>query len=404
MRIIYIHQYFKTPEEGGAIRSYYISQAMKKRGFEVEIISAHNKKKYLKKVIDGVTVHYLPVAYNNSFGFFKRISSYTAFVVRSIRLLKRLPEPNLLYISSTPLTVGYIGLWYQRKKEVPYFFEVRDLWPEAPIQMGYFKDPFSKTILRNFERNIYKYAQKIITLSPGMRDSVIKTAPSKAVHLVPNMSDVDFFQVKARPDDNTSSNLPFTISYIGAIGKVNHLEYFLTLAAASLQKGLKIRFLIAGDGAEKSRLQKLSTRQRLNNITFLGHLNKNGIRDLLSESDAVYISFKGLPILETNSPNKFFDALAAAKMCITNTRGWLSDLITKYQLGFYSDPDHPDHFIENIRPYLEQRSLAVKAGQNSRKLAENEFQVKKLTDRLCNLIESTPDIPANTESAYTLTH
>lgn len=76
MKIIYIHQYFLTEEEGGAIRSFYISQALKKRGHDVHIITAHNKPHQEKKTIEGTTVYYLPVSYDNSYGFFKRILAF----------------------------------------------------------------------------------------------------------------------------------------------------------------------------------------------------------------------------------------------------------------------------------------------------------------------------------------
>ncbi|HSZ71273.1 MAG TPA: hypothetical protein VK750_01270, partial [Cytophagaceae bacterium] len=68
MKVIYIHQYYLTQEQGGAIRSYYISQALKEKGHDVHIITAHNKPHRETKTIDGTTVHYLPVGYDNSFG------------------------------------------------------------------------------------------------------------------------------------------------------------------------------------------------------------------------------------------------------------------------------------------------------------------------------------------------
>ena len=73
MKILYVHQYFKTPQEGGAIRSYYLSKCLVDNGFEVELITAHNEQGYRKVEIDGVIVHYLPVYYSNDLGFFKRI-------------------------------------------------------------------------------------------------------------------------------------------------------------------------------------------------------------------------------------------------------------------------------------------------------------------------------------------
>lgn len=71
MKILYIHQYFKTPDEGGANRSYFMAQALKAKGHEVEMLTAHNEQTAISKTVDGLKVHYLAVHYENQFGFLK---------------------------------------------------------------------------------------------------------------------------------------------------------------------------------------------------------------------------------------------------------------------------------------------------------------------------------------------
>lgn len=136
MRIIYIHQYFVTPEEGGAVRSYHLAKGMVDAGMDVELITTHPNSQYLQKEIEGIKVHYLPIPYDNNFGFLRRLRAFYAFVHQAKRLIKKLALPDLLYITSTPLTTGLIGLWAKRKLQLPFIFEVRDLWPEAPVQVG----------------------------------------------------------------------------------------------------------------------------------------------------------------------------------------------------------------------------------------------------------------------------
>ena len=127
MRIIYLHQYFKTPEDGGAIRSYYIAKAMIDRGIEVEMITAHNLPNYQKTIIEGIVVHYLPVSYKNEFGFIKRLYAFAKFAWSSYRFIARIPQADLVYATSTPLTIGLTALKVFRKHNIPYYFEVRDL-------------------------------------------------------------------------------------------------------------------------------------------------------------------------------------------------------------------------------------------------------------------------------------
>ncbi len=123
MRIIYLHQYFKTPQTGGAIRSYHLAKGMVDAGHEVEMITAHNEPRYEIRDVDGIKVHYLPVPYSNEFGFLKRIKAFYDYVKASKKLIAKLPLADLIYATSTPLTVGYITLWAKKKLEAPTYLK-----------------------------------------------------------------------------------------------------------------------------------------------------------------------------------------------------------------------------------------------------------------------------------------
>ena len=110
MKIIYIHQYFKTYSDGGSSRSYYLAKALTDNGYEVEMITSHNEPFYKKVNIEGITVHYLPVYYDNAYGFIGRVRSFLNFVIKAYRLALSIKNAHLCYATSTPLTVGIIAL------------------------------------------------------------------------------------------------------------------------------------------------------------------------------------------------------------------------------------------------------------------------------------------------------
>ena len=198
MRLIYIHQYFRTPEQGGAVRSYHLAKGLVQAGIAVDMITAHNEPQYDQRWIDGIRVHYLPVAYDQSFGFLKRSKAFWNFVIEAKKLVKKLPRPDLLYITSTPLTTGWIGLWAKKRQALPYIFEIRDIWPEAPIQVGAIKNPLLKKLLYSLEKKIYDQALSLVALSPGIASHLRQTSPRREVALIPNFSDLDsFFPIKS---------------------------------------------------------------------------------------------------------------------------------------------------------------------------------------------------------------
>ena len=406
LKILYIHQYFKTPEEGGAIRSYYLARGLVEAGYEVEMITAHNRPAYEKKDVEGITVHYLPVPYENAFGFLRRIIAFVKFYFLAYKKAKSITGTDIIYATSTPLTVGLLALRLKKKLKVPYYFEVRDLWPEAPVQMGVIKNQFLKRWLKKQEGRIYREADKIVALSPGIRDHIKNIVPHKPTYIIPNMSDCHFFNLTPKNkklEQEIGFKDQFVIGYFGAIGRVNKLEYFLDFIEMLNETNSKVSFLIIGKGGSLSGLKEKAERKNIKNLKFLPFHNKAGVRRLLGVMDAVYISFDQKAVLETNSPNKYFDALAAGKLVITNTDGWIREMAESHQCGFYADPNNPKSVYEKLAPFFKDKNLLLQHQRNARNLAElyysREIQVKKLI----HIFDNRQPLRINEDPVYILT-
>lgn len=354
------------------------------RGMHVDMITSHNKSSYELQTINGIHVHYLPIKYSNKLTFINRYFSFFKFVFAALTLIHKLPKPDLCYATSTPLTVGIIALWLKWVNKISYIFEVRDLWPAAPIQLGIIKSPVAKYISARLEKIIYKNANNIIALSPGIQQGVLQKCPKAKILMVPNMADINFFnEINIEPQENKN----FSIGYFGTFGMANHLEYVLRIAFESQILKLPILFVLVGDGAKKNSLILKANKMKLKNVQFLPHQRREEIRVLLNKTDACITSFLDIPILETNSPNKFFDGLAAGKLSIINTKGWLRELVEKNECGFYFDPKKPEAFPALIKSFIEDKKLLESYKSNCLKLAKSEFSKDILVGKVCSLIQ-----------------
>lgn len=382
MKILYIHQYFKTPEEGGGIRSYHIAKAMVEAGHEVEMITTSNKSSASIAFVDGIKVYYLPVSYNNTFSFFKRIWSFIKFAVSATILSLQL-KYEVLYVTSTPLSVGGIALLNKWIKGKPYIFEVRDLWPAVPIQMRIITNRILINILLQFEKVVYRNAQSIVALSPGIEAGIRAVAPTQKITLIPNFSDLSFF--KPQPEKN---KIPITISYIGTLGKANGLSAFVQLAAVAHQKYSDLfHFNIMGEGTEKPALVQQVYDLNLPNVSFLPFGNKEQVRKLMQKTEMMYISFAQYDILgATTSPNKFFDALAMHQVIITNFNGWLTDIMLKNNAGFQHHLGHEEELLTTIQTVYSDNNSWIAMKHASGKLALNQFNLKDLVKRVLLLL------------------
>jgi glycosyltransferase involved in cell wall biosynthesis len=373
---------------GGAIRSYYLAKALVDRGIETVVITGCNEVTYRNENLEGIEVHYLPVAYENAFGFLKRSLSFLSYVWKSYRLAKKIPDVNIVYAISTPLTVGLVAMRLKKRLKLPYIFEVGDLWPDAPIQMGFIKNKIFASLLYKLEKVIYKNADSIVALSESIKNAVQQKISSKQIHIIPNFSDCDFYQPEKKNPmlrKKYSVEGKFVVSYIGAIGAANGLDYFIECANTSQKADLPVHFFLCGEGAMLDQLKASITNLNLKNISVIGFVGRDEVRDILNITDASFICYKNVPILQTGSPNKYFDSLAGGKLIVNNFGGWIKEEIAREQCGISIDPFHPTDFIKKTEPFLKDSKLLLEFQARSRSLAERKYDRKKLSDDFASI-------------------
>ena len=392
MKILYIHQYFKTPSEPGGTRSYWIAQALLKRGHEVVMISSSNKFKDNKvsKKIDGIEVIYIKEEYNQNMSILRRLKSFVSFMLKSSSTALKQKDVDLVFATSTPLTVGFPALIMKWFKKIPYIFEVRDLWPEVPIQMGAMKNKFLRALAVKFEKTIYRNAQHVIALSPGMRDGVVKFIDKDKTSMIPNMSKVDQFYPRAKNEEFAEKiglrNDTFKVVHFGALGLANGADTIIE-SAKLLKCDKTIEFVFIGGGSTEAQLKEQCKEYGLNNVLFLGKFSMKETSEIVNICDVSMVSFKDIPILYTNSPNKLFDSLSAAKPIIVNSAGWTKDLVEKENCGFYVDPNKPVELVDKIKLLQQSPDLVAKMGVNSRILAEKVYDKEILCNKVVSVIE-----------------
>lgn len=399
MKIVYIHQYFKTPEEGGSIRSYYLAKGLVDAGHEVTMITCHSGG-YEKVNVDGIDVHYLPISYDNGFGFFRRLLSFGKFVRLARKEVLKLERQDRAYVMTTPLTTGFIATYLKKKINLPYYFEVGDLWPEAPVKMGVIKNGILKRWLYSLEKKFYFEAERVIALSPAIRNYIEKVSPNTKVYVLPNMADCEFFEPTYSIGGFSESN-KFQITYCGAIGKANHLEFLIDAAKESEHQRLPVQFNIIGYGSEMNRLKGVA--RKCSNMSFYAHASKRAVKQMLEKSDAVYVSFKDVEVLGTGSPNKFFDSLAAGKLTIINFSGWIQTLIKKNKCGFHHNPHSPQEFVRKIKVFIASPELLTKYQRNGRKLAELYYDKDIQITKLLKILNNEYKFERNESEVYILT-
>ena len=383
-----LHQHFNTPLTGGALRSYYLAKALVDRKIEVAVVTGYNGKKYKRENVEGIDVHYLPVPYDNKFGFWKRSFSFLRYNLGAIRLAGKVSNVKICYAISVPLTIGMVAYWIKVRHGIKYIFEVGDLWPDAPIQMGFVNNYFLKRFLYGLEQFIYRNASSVVGLSPAIKNSIERRIPGKKVHLIPNMADTEFYFPAAKDDDLLGKlNVPrkLTVSYIGAVGLANGLDYYVECARACQNASVPVHFILCGEGALLEYFKRIVSQLGLKNFSIVPFQDREGVRDVMNVTDVAFICYKPLPVLETGSPNKYFDGLAAGKMIAINFGGWIKDEIEDKGCGIYADPRFPTDFVKKIQAFVLDSEKLRECQQASRLLAETKYSREILSARFAEI-------------------
>src|SRR5690554_1131687 len=168
MKIIYLHQYFNTPQMSGGTRSYEMARRMVAAGHEVHMLTSYRDSDALERgwfhsEESGIQVHWYPVPYSNHMGFMQRVKAFLAFALAARKKAIEL-EGDIIFATSTLLTIALPAVAASRKKKVPLVVEVRDLWPEMPIAMGAIKSPVLRYLAHKLARWAYRNSAAVVAL------------------------------------------------------------------------------------------------------------------------------------------------------------------------------------------------------------------------------------------------
>ena len=403
MKIIYLHQYFKFPNESGGTRSFDLATGFLDSGHHVEMLTSTSnieykkKKRWTKINKNGLVVHYVYLPYANEMSYIRRSIVFFKFLWLSTFKLLSL-KGDLVLTTSTPLTVGIPALIKKWFHKTPFIFEIRDVWPEVVIAIGAVKNKIIQRLLYFLENLIYKNASAIVPLSIDMKNSITSRYPNLAsipIQVIENISEIDRFQNSVNANNSVLKEKigfcpRFTILYAGTFGRVNGLDYVVNLASKLIDLDPSIVFVMLGDGSEKEAvLQKAVDLNLLNkNIYILDSVAKKDLSQLYYECD-MGSSFV-IPIKElwANSANKFFDTLAAGKPILINHDGWQKELIEMENIG-YVLPTIVDHnAAKKFELYTKDEALISEQKNNGLNIAKANFSKDVAVKKYNNLFEN----------------
>ena len=334
MNILYLNHYAGDLQLGMEYRPFLMAREWVRMGHQVTVVAAgfaHTRSRQpelngavTERWIEGVRYLYLsaPAYQGNGLG---RVRNIFTFVGKLFGLHRHLGDfrPDAVIASSTyPLDI-YPARRLARRYGAKLIWEVHDLWPLSPMELGGLspRHPFIM-LLQKGENDACRRADSVVCMLPKARDHLVAhgMSPDKFV-FVPNGIGVADWAAEMRtpPPDSLLETIRaqraagrFVIGYAGSVGVANALDDLIR--AAALLRDVPVAFVLIGQGPEKATLQRMASELRANNVHFCAPIPKTAIPDALAEMDALYIGWQRSSLYRFGiNPNKLMDYMMAAK-------------------------------------------------------------------------------------------
>tara|TARA_X000000950_G_scaffold268810_1_gene346768 strand:- start:619 stop:1548 length:930 start_codon:yes stop_codon:yes gene_type:complete len=286
---------------------------------------------------------------------------------------------DIIFSTSTPLTAGIPGIISKIFSNKKFIFEVRDLWPELPREMGVIKSPLILKTMDMLETITYKCADACIGLAPGIVEGIKKKSPAKKVSMIPNGCDLSLVSV-AKKSMRVSND--FNLVFSGAHGIANGLDILIEVGRKLKEMKINdVKIILIGDGSEKKRLIEKKDKYKIDNIIFKDPMKKIDLFSYLkTEADIGLMILKNVPAFYYGtSPNKFFDYISLGLPVLNNYPGWVCNLIKENNCGIIVRPDDPSSFVKGILDIKDNKLKIEKMKNSAYDLAKNNFDRKTLS-------------------------
>lgn len=399
MNILYLHQYFVTPFTGGATRSYELGRRLVGFGHEVNVVTSDQTGGggglWRQSFENGIKVHWANVKYDNAMSFPRRIAAFLSFSILATWQSLR-TKADVIYATSTPLTIAIPALMASTLKRIPFVFEVRDIWPDVPIAIGALRNPVLIWAAQGLESITYKRAAHIVVLSPSMKDSLVaKGVPENKVTVITQGCGVALLS-ETVGIESPRTEFPWLgarklVLYGGALGAANGVDYMLRLAVEVRKVAPDIRFVIIGGGKQQAAIaNEAKLLGVLNDSLFiLNAMPKASLARWMVAADMHLALFTGpRDVWKDIAQNKLFDAIAAGKPIANNFDGWQAHFTEKEGIGIFLDPQDTKSAAARLVKALHDEAWLDSVATKDRLLAEGPFHWQNLAQILKERLEA----------------
>jgi len=326
----------------------------------------------------------------------ERMRNYASFCVSAALRGLTIPRPDVIIASSPQLLVGLSGWWIAFARQLPFVFEVRDLWPESLVAVGAGdEDSLLHHALAAVAKFLYQRSDRIVVVTPAFQQHLMERwrVPAEKIAVVENGVETDVFAPAPAAANHAfrkelGAEAKFLVCYIGTMGMAHGLKTLLDAADQLQRQSSNAMFLLVGEGAEKARIKIAAQSRGLANVRFLDQQPREKIPAFISASDACLVLLKKTDIFKTVIPTKMLEFMSCARPVILGVEGQAQEIIEAAGAGIVIEPENAEALVGAINRLSADRELGIRLGQRGREHILRHFSRGRTAEKFLDVLQT----------------
>ncbi|SNY95032.1 glycosyltransferase family 4 protein [Flagellimonas pacifica] len=376
MKILYLSYYFRPDITAAAFRSSDFVDFLDEEKIEHRIITTlpHKTNETVgSEKEEAYRIKRIELRKLNNGKFVTYVLHYISFIPNALKIalkwrLKRW-RPSIVFISSPPIFIGFIGLLLKWMFQCKLVLEVRDIWPESAVAAGQI-NPKGRAykIARVFEKKLYKWSDGIVCVGKYMKD-YLEGYTNKEICIAYNGPKRISIEEEFSETYN-GSGLPkkIKLAYAGNFGLVQGLDILIEAFSKFVKDGAQhqweLHFFGTGVLEESLRVQANKLEME-GHIMFRGIFPKDKLNEILRKKDVLFLGLIKGDALEKTIPSKLFDYLAFGKPILARLLGEGKEILSLSQANIIVE-DFTENEIFNglLKMEREYSNRAIEGKEN----------------------------------------
>lgn len=284
----------------------------------------------------------------------------------------------------SPMTQAIPAVQFAKKKKIPCYIYVMDLWPENFEVITDIHNSFVISFLDKMVDYIYRNCNKIFTASESFKKNIQQRGidPDKVIFW-PQYAE-EFYQPTTQKSETIPQDDKINITFAGNIGEAQGLEILPSVGKKLKRENLNIRFNLVGNGRYKNQLlSEIRSNGLENYFNFIDPVPAKEVPKILCSSDFSFVSLKKSEIFSMTIPAKLQSSMACGVPILLSADGEVQEILSNSKAGFFSDSGDVEGLLKNLRKIVGlSRSEIDTMGDLSRTYFDTYFEKEKLMDEI----------------------